>query len=445
MTALKPPPQKWLLDPADGSTRIFVRRLTEELLPFDDRPLHELESAVMEMNLHEGKEANRKLRSELTEAIVEGKPLDIESGLDPSEIRVQLFASVWQCGLGFLTAKNDLFANADEFIASTARHFRVPPRAIIDNLFADTPGERRIKFPTGDQEALAAEGIHAVNLLRLKQRLRRALGMTLVLPLAAKDNSPYVSIFWMLKREGLMYDGVRSGTSANLSIAGPYALFERTTAYGNRLFDFCKSLLLLRSTEWTATVDVMTQSADGTAQLAAIPLNASMRRYFVRTDGEPAASTSRSGDEEAFRKHFEKLGTGWSLNYEGALVPIDDPRIPAHRFMVPDFVARHEASDKEVLIEIVGYWRPEYLQRKLAKVTALRNRAIILLVNRKLLLGQREAAELKEAGVHVLYYEGREQLKDAAREIAQILQGGTGSSAADSPERASTEEGRNNN
>jgi predicted nuclease of restriction endonuclease-like RecB superfamily len=242
-----------------------------------------------------------------------------------------------------------------------------------------------------------------------------------------------------------MYDGVRSDASANLSIAGPYALFERTTAYGNRLFDFCKSLILLRSTEWTATVDVMTQSADGTAQLAAIPLHASMRRYFVKEVGGPTVNTTRSGDEEAFRRYFEKLATGWSLNYEGALVPIDDPNTPAHRFMVPDFVARHEASDKEVLIEIVGYWRPEYLQRKLGKIMALRNRAIILLVNRKLLLGQHEAAELKEAGVHVLYYEGREQLKDAAREVAQILQGGAGSLAADSPESASAEEGRNNN
>ncbi|RPH38273.1 DUF790 family protein [bacterium] len=426
MTAPKHPAQKWLLDPADQATLILVRRLTEEVLPFEGHQLHELESAVMEMNLQEGKEAIRKLRSELAEAIVEGKPLELEGDLDPPEVRVELFRSVWERGLGFLTQKEDLFANTDELIAETARRFGVSPRVIIDNLYADTPGERRVSFPGGDPGALAAEAVHAVNLLRLKRKLRRALGMSLVLPLTAKADSPYVSIFWLLKREGLMYDGVRSGSAANLSIAGPYALFERTTAYGNRLFDFCRSLFSLRGAEWTATIDVMTQAADGAAQVATIPLAASMRRLFVRQTEEPATGTTRSGDEEAFRKYFDKLSTGWSLSYEGALVPIDEPESSVHRFMVPDFVARHEASGKEVLIEIVGYWRPEYLQRKLNKITLVENRTIILLVNRRLLLGQQEAAALKEAGVQILYYERREQLKEAAREVGRMLRDSEG-------------------
>jgi uncharacterized protein len=95
--------------------------------------------------------------------------------------------------------------------------------------------------------------------------------------------------------------------------------------------------------------------------------------------------------------------------------------------LVPDFVARKEAGAKEVLIEVVGYWRPEYLQRKISKVILVGSRGIILLVNRKLLLGQPEAAALQEAGVRVLYYEGREQLKEAAREITDMLQNRSGS------------------
>ncbi len=422
MTAGKQARHPWLLNPADAPTLQLIHRLTEELLPFDGRPLQELESAVMEMNLHEGKESIRKLRSELTQAVVEGKPADIEGDLDPSEIRVRLFGSVWECGLGFLTAKKDLFASTEDVLAATARHFGLPPESIMDKLFADTPGERRVTFPSGDTEALAAGAIHQVNLLRLKQRLRKALGMTLVLPLSTKENSPYVSIFWQLKREGLMYDGVRSGSSlATLSISGPYTLFERTTAYGNRLFNFCRSLFTLRGADWAATVDLMAQAADGTAQLAKASLDARMSVLFVGQESEPAVSVTRSGDEEAFRKYFEKLETGWSLSYEGALVPMDDQTVSAHRFMVPDFVARRKGSGDEVLIEIVGYWRPEYLRRKVEKVMLAKGRRIILLVNRKLLLGQEEEVALWEAGVRVMYYEGREQLKESAREVARLL------------------------
>jgi predicted nuclease of restriction endonuclease-like RecB superfamily len=169
-------------------------------------------------------------------------------------------------------------------------------------------------------------------------------------------------------------------------------------------------------------VDILRESADRSAQLSTLPLRASMRRYFAAQTEEPAVAATRSGDEEAFRKYFEKLATAWSLAYEGALVPLDDPSTGAHRFMVPDFVARHNASDKEVLIELVGYWRPEYLQRKLSKVMNLRGRTIILLVNRKLLLGREETATLEEAGVRVLHYSGREELKEAARVIAAMLE-----------------------
>ena len=101
MTSLKRPKQTWLLDPEDRSTLALIRHLSEELLPFGGRPLHELESAVMEMNLKEGKESIRKLRSELTEGVVEGKPVEVQGGMDPSEIRIRLFASLWSTDSAF--------------------------------------------------------------------------------------------------------------------------------------------------------------------------------------------------------------------------------------------------------------------------------------------------------------------------------------------------------
>ena len=51
--------------------------------------------------------------------------------------------------------------------------------------------------------------------------------------------------------------------------------------------------------------------------------------------------------------------------------------------MVPDFVLRHQ-DGTEVLLEIVGYWTPEYLTDKLGKLSAVRGVNLIVAVPRPL-------------------------------------------------------------
>ena len=48
--------------------------------------------------------------------------------------------------------------------------------------------------------------------------------------------------------------------------------------------------------------------------------------------------------------------------------------------MIPDFSFTHRQDGRRALLEIVGFWHPDYLRRKLAKVRQAGRRDLILLV-----------------------------------------------------------------
>src|SRR5205814_3332524 len=48
--------------------------------------------------------------------------------------------------------------------------------------------------------------------------------------------------------------------------------------------------------------------------------------------------------------------------------------------MIPDFALTHQRLGQRVLIEIVGFWHPDYLRRKVEKVRAAHCHHLLLLV-----------------------------------------------------------------
>jgi len=90
--------------------------------------------------------------------------------------------------------------------------------------------------------------------------------------------------------------------------------------------------------------------------------------------------------------------------------------------MVPDFVARSSRSSTEVLIEIIGFWRRDYLEKKIEKIHLLGNRRLVLLVNSNLSVSWEELVATNADAVRVLFYSNREELKEAAKSLAEDLE-----------------------
>lgn len=78
--------------------------------------------------------------------------------------------------------------------------------------------------------------------------------------------------------------------------------------------------------------------------------------------------------------------------------------------MIPDFSFTHRKDGRRALLEIVGFWHPNYLRRKLAKVRQAGRRDLILLVyeSANVAEGEFEAASAGE----VLTFVRKPILKD---------------------------------
>jgi predicted nuclease of restriction endonuclease-like RecB superfamily len=92
--------------------------------------------------------------------------------------------------------------------------------------------------------------------------------------------------------------------------------------------------------------------------------------------------TSHLPPPDEFDSHLEedfarKWGTeprdGWQLEREGEILH------NGQKVFVPDFVLRHE-DGRVVLMEVIGFWTPEYLAAKAATLRAFGRHSILLAV-----------------------------------------------------------------
>jgi predicted nuclease of restriction endonuclease-like RecB superfamily len=77
--------------------------------------------------------------------------------------------------------------------------------------------------------------------------------------------------------------------------------------------------------------------------------------------------------------------------------------------MIPDFALTHKKDGRRVLIEIVGFWHPDYLRRKVEKVRAANRPDLLLLVYEGVNLAE---TALQDIPSGVLYFKNKPVLKD---------------------------------
>ena len=82
---------------------------------------------------------------------------------------------------------------------------------------------------------------------------------------------------------------------------------------------------------------------------------------------------------------------------------------------LPDFTLRH-ADGREALVEIVGFWTPEYLEAKARKVAAARLGTLILVVYRGLAVGSSTAAlETAVGSDRIVWFTARPRAADVLK------------------------------
>ena len=130
---------------------------------------------------------------------------------------------------------------------------------------------------------------------------------------------------------------------------GPASVLRETRRYGVAMAEFLPALLACRG--WRLTALLQRNRGGWKSRLELSPRDGLQGHL-----SEPEEFDS--GVEAAFaRKWGPDRRNGWQLIREGEILHA------RQRVFVPDFTLQHE-DGREVLLEIVGFWTPEYLREK---------------------------------------------------------------------------------
>jgi len=125
----------------------------------------------------------------------------------------------------------------------------------------------------------------------------------------------------------------------------------------------------------------------------------------------PSPDEFDSSLEEAFAGKFGPERNGWQLIREGEILH------DRQKTFVPDFTFRHE-DGAEVLLEIVGFWTPEYLVHRRETLQQFRRHRILIAVPQESL---REGARI---GENVLVYKTALKI-EPLMEVLEKIRAGT--------------------
>ncbi len=166
-------------------------------------------------------------------------------------------------------------------------------------------------------------------------------------------------IFRRIKQLGLMYSVSQSGGSYSVSVEGPASMIKLTERYGTSL---SKLLPIITSAGgWWIRAQIVSRRF-GSSRLLAFELKSD--DGVLLPESPPHGEDYDSTTEESFARRFNSLGSQWRLLREPDPIPVGTA------VMIPDFA--FELGKSRVYFEIVGFWTPEYLERKVAKLQQLR-------------------------------------------------------------------------
>ncbi len=194
------------------------------------------------------------------------------------------------------------------------------------------------------------------NVAQLQACLYRAQRMTVTATGDLKTIVRYA------KLARLLHEIIRLGPSRyQITFSGPASVLRETRRYGVNFARFLPALLACRGWEMTALLQTPWQ--------APARLCVSARDRF--TSHLPAPQEFDSRMEESLARQFGPTRADWQLTREGDILHDHQTTF------IPDFTFRHR-DGTEVLLEIVGFWTPEYLSRKREILRQFRRHRILL-------------------------------------------------------------------
>jgi predicted nuclease of restriction endonuclease-like RecB superfamily len=323
--------------------------------------------------------ALRALRPDRVEALVElldgAATYEWPRGSRQGELRVRVFEAA--------ARQHPLLdpARVAEVLGAFAQSAGERVRSPVPLLYADYPEFHRLcAFPSG----YTAEDLRAdYDLAQAQALLYDAVRLTVDAAADFRHIVQYARLSRLLHRITRL-----PGAGYRFVFDGPNSILRRTHAYGVDLARFLAALVQARGWQMHAEIEL---------RRGARPVRFALSDADGLRSRVPLPSLFDSRLEETLARKFGARRQGWRLAREALILEAGEALV------VPDFVFTHD-DGTEVALEIVGYWTPEYVMEKFAKLGRVRGPKLLVAVRRDLAVraGALPAAVLPYRGAILL-------------------------------------------
>jgi predicted nuclease of restriction endonuclease-like RecB superfamily len=276
----------------------------------------------------------------------------------PREVRARLFRAAAAQPEG-----------RQQVLSRVAEELRVDAPTLEQALFSDLAGERRVGALPGDLTPSRLALL--VNRALVYGHLKRA---DLV---KVTTSEPGHALVRQARRLGLI--GVARAPSEGrvvLELSGPFALFRRTELYGRALASLLSYAARSPSFELCATCEPRGRGRCTLRITGASPIFA---------ENAPTAFDSRA--RTRLLRDLAQLGPELRLVAEPAPVSVGD------ELLFPDFELLDPRNPTPYRFELVGFWTPPHLSRRLAQLRAAGEERYVLCVDETRGCGDAEPPE----------------------------------------------------
>ncbi|MBG1266711.1 DUF790 family protein [Nostoc sp. WHI] len=313
---------------------------------------------------------------------------EVVSPLEPQMLRERVFSLAANSVCSRESTQITLGKIADDLTQELERE--VLPEQVRNGLYADLSEN---KILTVFDAPIAPDVLNRYNLSQVQGVFYKASKLVL----NAHRNVPgeYKLLFRYLKLFQLMaYIEGDADHGFTITIDGPTSLFNSSTRYGLAIAKLIPALLHV--TKWSLASILQTRDAyTDTWKTGRFTLNSECGLVSHYPPGKPYDSML----EASFADKWDALKSGWALEREVDLIPIPGS------VMIPDFRLVHP-DGRTFLLEIVGYWRPEYLKKKFSQVRRAGRDDLILAISERLNL-EKAGVKLNDVPARIVWFKDK--------------------------------------
>ncbi|WP_448270921.1 DUF790 family protein [Nostoc sp. DSM 114160] len=313
---------------------------------------------------------------------------EVVSPLEPQMLRERIFSLAAKSVSSRESTQVTLSKIADELTQELEREVLL--EQVRNGLYADLSEN---KILTVFDAPTAPDLLNRYNLSQVQGVFYKASQLVL----NAHRNVPgeYKLLFRYLKFFQLMaYIEGDADHGFTITIDGPTSLFNPSTRYGLAIAKLIPALLHV--TKWSLSSILQTRDAyTNTWKTGRFTLNSECGLVSHYPPGKPYDSML----EASFADKWDALKSGWALEREVDLIPIPGS------VMIPDFRLVHP-DGRTFLLEIVGYWRPEYLQKKFSQVRRAGRDDLILAISERLNL-EKAGVKLNDVPARIVWFKDK--------------------------------------